>query len=161
MYHGLGCVQVLSLIPVLLLFNLTKISFLLFRCLLLLAAGSSGCRGTSDSLPPFRAGPVNLITSRLLDSCPVRVKKLRCHDSCVLPAAFHQSCSKTPQGQHGDTCGLNSLKLVERIPDLSVHRCPSVVEWISQSTGGTQCTLVQEHCWVTWNKLNKEKLTNM
>lgn len=92
---------------------MNKISFLIIRCLLLLAAGSPDRRDTFAGLCPFEAGTVSDITSWLPDSPQDRDKIICCHDSCILPAGVWQSWSQTPQRHRRNTCGLNSFKHLE------------------------------------------------
>lgn len=99
----------LSFIPSHLIW-LKYLFLLLFRHLLLLAAGSAGRWDTSAGLCPFGEGTVSHITSWLPDSCQDRVKIICCHDDCVLPAGVWQSWSQTPQRCQRNAYGLNSCK---------------------------------------------------
>lgn len=90
--------------------SVIKTSFLLIRCLLLLAAGSPGRRDTSAGLRPFGAWPVSDITPWLPCGCTDRANIICCHDSCVLPSGVLQSWSQTPQRHERNTRGLKLKK---------------------------------------------------
>lgn len=92
------------------LFDLIRISVLLIRGLLLLAAGSPGCRDTPASLRPFGAWTAGDITSWFPGGCQHRVNIVCCHDGCFLPPGDWQSWSQTPQRRWRKTCGLNSFQ---------------------------------------------------